>query len=98
MLFGFFDWMPYEESKENFEDYKKFKNKIPKEKVIAHMEQLEVWLTSLPNKDHFTGERIQAGVYEDGDFVFPIDFLHYYKKHDIGIPYEYEEYLEGVLR
>lgn len=95
--FGYFDWMPYEDCDENFEDYKKFKNKISKRKVIEHIESLEAWATSLPGKDHFTGERLQSGLYEDGDFIFPLDFLHYYKNYDIGIPYEYEAYLQGVL-
>ena len=45
----------------------------------------------------FTGERIQAGKYKDGKYVFPLDFLHYYKNYDIGIPLEYEEYLKTIL-
>ena len=44
-----------------------------------------------------TGERIQAGIYKDGKYVFPLDFLHYYKNYDIGIPLEYEEYLKTIL-
>ena len=45
-------------------------------------------------EDIFDGERIeQAGVYEDGDFTFPLDFLHYYRKYDIDIPLDYEEYI-----
>ena len=94
--FGFFSWMPYENSKDDFEEYKKLKNKIPKEKVIAHMESLEPWATSLPGKDPFTGERLQSGVYDDGEFLFPMAFVHYFKNYEIGIPYEYEQYLEGL--
>lgn len=96
--FGYFKWMPYEDCTEEFEDYKKFVNSIPKETVIKHIESLEEWHTSLPGRDFFTGERLHSGLYEDGEFVFPLDFLHYYKNYDIGIPYEYEEYLKGILK
>ena len=95
--FGYFKGLPYNMAAENFEDYKKFHNAISKEKVIAHIESLEQWLTSLPSCDIFTGEVLQAGKYVDGDFVFPLEFLHYYKTYDIGIPYEYEAYLNEIL-
>ncbi|MEE1247624.1 MAG: hypothetical protein UHU19_00015 [Lachnospiraceae bacterium] len=50
-------------------------------------------------KDIFDGEDIeQAGIYEDGDFTFPTDFLHYYEKYDIGIPIEYEHYIAKEIR
>lgn len=97
IAFGYFRGMPYEDSDENFDSYRNFKNSISKSRVIAHIESLDKGLTSLPTKDLFTGEPLQAGIYEDGDFIFPLDFLHYYKKYDIGIPYEYEEYLMEIL-
>ena len=97
MYFGYFKGLPYERSAENFDDYLQLKNRIPKEKVISHIESLEEWLTSLPSKDIFTGEKLHAGMYIDGDFIFPLEFLHYYKKYDIGIPYEYESYLQAIL-
>ena len=96
-FFGYFKGLPYEDANESFEEYKKYKNALPKNKVIAHIESLEDWATSLPSKDIFTGERLQAGMYVDGEFRFPREFLHYYKNYDIGIPYEYEKYLRGVL-
>ena len=96
IAFGFFKGMPYEDCEENFDDYCALKNSISKEQVISHIESLDKGLTSLPTKDLFTGESLQAGIYLDGDFVFPLDFLHYYKHYDIGIPYEYEEYLKTV--
>ncbi|MCD7828316.1 MAG: hypothetical protein LUG85_07265 [Clostridiales bacterium] len=47
--------------------------------------------------DIFTGEPIdEAGIYTDDVFVFPIDFLRYYERYDIGIPPEYEEYLKSI--
>lgn len=97
ILFGYFKGLPYERSSENFEDYKQFKNTIPKAKVIAHIEKLEEWLTSLPSNDIFTGKELHAGQYQDGEFRFPLEFLHYYKNYDIGIPYEYEDYLKKIL-
>ena len=97
IAFGYFKGMPYEDSEENFDDYRNFKNSISKKQVISHIESLDKGLTSLPTKDLFTGEPLQAGLYEDGEFIFPIDFLHYYKNYDIGIPYEYEAYLKTIL-
>ena len=97
IAFGYFEGMPYEDSDEDFDRYRLFKNTIPKSAVIAHIESLERGLTSLPTKDLFTGKPLQAGIFEDGDFIFPLDFLHYYKNYDIGIPYEYEEYLKTII-
>lgn len=97
ILFGYFKGLPYGRSTENFESYRDFKNTIPKEKIISHIEGLEEWFTSLPSKEIFTGESLQAGMYIDGEFRFPLEFLYYYKNYDIGIPYEYEEYLKKIL-
>ena len=41
-------------------------------------------------------DALKKGQYIDGDFRFPLDFLHYYKNYDIGIPYEYEAYLKEI--
>lgn len=98
IAFGYFRGMPYEDSNEDFESYRNLKNSIPKDKVIAHIESLDIGLTSLPTKELFTGEPLQAGIYEDGEFIFPLDFLHYYKRYDIGIPYEYEKYLLTIVK
>lgn len=96
MEFGFFKGLPHTGSNENFSDYKKFNNSISKENVISHIRSLEVGLTSEPSIELFTGEKIRAGIYDDGDFVFPYEFLHYYANYDIGIPYEYENYLKSI--
>ena len=98
-LFGWFKGLPYGKCDENFDDYRKLKNTISKEKVIEHIESddVEKGATSLYTCDMFTGKQLQAGMYEDGNFRFPFDFLHYYKNYDIGIPYEYEEYLKSIL-
>ena len=96
MEFGYFTGLSYEDSNENFDDYKKFNNSIPKEKVIEHIKSLEFGLTSLPSSDFFTGEKLHAGIFRDGDFIFPYEFLHYYENYDIGIPPEYEEYLKSI--
>lgn len=98
ILFGMFKGLPYSGCEENFDTYRQYRNQIPKGKVIAHIETLEVWLTSLPSYDMFTGEKLHAGQYCDGEFIFPMEFLHYYKNYDIGIPYEYEEYLKKILK
>ena len=95
--FGYFKGMPYEDSNESFEEYRKLKNSIPKEKVIEHIGTLELGLTTLPSYEMFTGKKLHAGAFWDGDFVFPYEFLHYYKNYDIGIPYDYEAYLRDVV-
>lgn len=97
ILFGYIKGMPYERAVESFDCYRQFQNEIPKNKVISHIESLDLWATSLPSKDMFTGEKLQSGQYHDGEFRFPAEFLHYYKNYDIGIPYEYEAYLKTIL-
>ena len=92
-FFGYFKGLPYERADESFDDYKKLNNSISKDDVIKHIESLEDWVTSLESVDIFTGEKLTAGLYIDGDFRFPREFLHYYRKYDIGIPLDYEEYL-----
>ena len=97
VLFGFFQGLPYDGyCTEKFDDYKHLKNSIPKESVIEHISSLEAGLASPASYDFFTGEKLHAGVFWDGDFVFPYEFLHYYKNYDICIPYEYEEYLKSI--
>lgn len=96
-FFGYWDNMPYRDPTDSFKELSNIKNTISKDSVIKHIESLEKWATSSPTYDIFTGERLQAGKYIDGDFTFPFDFLHYYKKYDIGIPVEYEEYLKTIL-
>lgn len=97
MYFGFFEGLPYKSATESFDSYRRMKNKIPKEKVIAYIETLDVWATSEPSYEIFTGEKMRAGLFEDGDFTFPYEFLHYYKNYDIGIPYDYEAYLRDEV-
>ena len=60
------------------------------------MDSLEKWSTSLTKRDIFTGEKLYVGKIVDSEFVFPLEFLHYYKNYDIGIPPEYEEYLKSI--
>ena len=75
-----------------------YKNTISKEKVIRHIDSLGVWACSEPSYDMFTGEMFNCGLYMDGEFTFSVDFFRYYKKCDIGIPPEYEEYLKQILK
>ena len=95
MLFGYFKGMPYESSKEDFEEYRKLKNSLSRESIIKHIESLDPALACMESLDIFTGEGLTAGQYIDGEFRFPYEFLHYYKNYDIGIPPEYEAYLKG---
>ena len=101
-FFGYFEGLKYpisrdSERAEKFEDYKHYKNSIPKEKIISHIESLSPALATMRSTDIFTGEDVTAGQYIDGDYMFPTDFLHYLKNYEIGVPYEYEEYLKKIL-
>ena len=98
--FGYFKGMPYKRSNEDFDEYRKFKNTLPREKIYEHMLQVDArhqWRAVVETHDIFTGEELTAGKCVDGDFVFPYEFLHYYKNYDIGIPYDYEAYLRDVV-
>ena len=93
-LFGFIEGMVYGDCHETFDEFRTYKNNLAKSDVIRHIESLNPAYTSIHAKDLFSGEDIgNAGLYDDGRFLFPIDFLRYYKTMDIGIPPEYEEYL-----
>lgn len=96
MLFGYFKGMKYSTHGDDFEKYRTFRNAISRDKIIEHIESLTPALACFETFDIFTGERLRAGQYIDGDFRFPLDFLHYYKNYDIGIPYEYEAYLKEI--
>lgn len=96
-FFGFWDGSPYRTRSDKYEDFLLFKNEIDKEVVIRHIESLDPGIAGTMSRDIFTGEEFNAGIYDDGVFVFPVDFLRYYKTRDIGIPYEYEAYLKTIL-
>lgn len=93
--FGFFRGMKYGKCNDDFASYEKIKNQLKKSDVLAYMMKLPIAaIAPMTTTDIFTDEPLeQAGIIEDGQFCFPIDFIHYYEKHDIGIPVEYEEYL-----
>ena len=100
LYFGYWKELPYDDfdTGETFEEYTKLKNTISREGVIRHLEGLPVAaMANVGDRvDIFTGEPIEFGRCEDGEFVFPSEFLHYYKNYDIGIPYEYEAYLKSI--
>ena len=98
LMFGFWEGMPYGSRTDHYEDFMAYKNTIDKSCVIEHVESLDDALATVMSTDIFTGEKFRAGIYEDGVFVFPVDFLRYYKTRDIGIPYEYEAYLKTILK
>ena len=98
--FGFFDNELYGwDATDTIDEMGLYTNTIEKGKVIKHIETLPLALMcSLgKSKDVFTGEEFPAGFYDDGQFRFTTDFLRYYKQGKVGLPYEYEEYLKGIL-
>ena len=100
MEFGFFKGMNYGECEDVFEDYKKFRNQLPKETILNYLKNLPIAaIAPMSVWDIFTGEYLElAGLMEDGNFIFPIDFIHYYEKYPIGIPEEYEKYIIEKMR
>jgi hypothetical protein len=99
-LFGFFDGMQYGKSEEDFEAYKKIKNQISKTDILLYLKSLPIAAVApMSVYDIFTGEPLeQAGLIDDGEFRFPIDFIHYYENYDIGIPLEYERYIKAKIK
>lgn len=98
-IFGFFEGMIYGASfcTDKFDQYRDFRNTLSKQDVIHYIENLPAAYTSARAVDIFTGIELgNGGIYEDGEYVFPVDFLHYYKNYDIGIPPEYEQYLKNT--
>ena len=93
--FGFFIGMKYGKCEENFEEYKKISNHLKKEDILKYLKSLPIaGVCPMSVEDIFDGEEIeQAGIVEDGEFTFPLDFIHYYEKYPIGIPVEYEKYI-----
>ena len=93
--FGYFPGMEYNDYRESFQDYRHYKNSIERRIIRDHILSLKPALVSIRSKDIFSGEEIpiHAGMYMDGCFLFPTDFLYYFDKYGIGIPPEYEKYL-----
>lgn len=97
--FGFFKGMKYGNCEDDFNEYKRIKNTLKTESVLEYMENLPIaCVAPMSVEDIFDGEHIeQAGLIEDGEFSYPLDFIHYYKKYSIGIPIEYEKYIESKI-
>ena len=91
--FGFFKGMKYGKCEDDFETYKKIKNHLKKEDILKYLKSLPIaGVCPMSVVDIFDGETIeQSGIVEDHGFTFPLDFIHYYEKYDIGIPVEYEK-------
>jgi hypothetical protein len=75
-FFGFFKGMKYGKCEDEFDNYKKIKNHISRDKILKYLEGLSVSAVApMSTEDIFDGEEIpQAGIYEDGNFTFPTDF------------------------
>lgn len=98
--FGFFKGMKYGNCKDDFDSYKDIKNHLNKSDVLNYIKALPIaGVAPMSVDDIFSGEPLeQAGIIEDGEYTFPIDFIHYYEKYDIGIPIEYEKYIETKIK
>ena len=90
---GFFKGLPYGNCNEQFDDYKRDNCVLERSIVLSHLESLNVAYTSEPTYDFFTGERILAGLCDDGKYTFTTDFIWYYRQCKVDIPKEYEDYL-----
>lgn len=104
-VFGFFKGMqhdsPQDEIKlcvEDIKEYQNIENVLSKETILNYLKNLPYFLaiSKKKAKDIFTKEVINngdLGIIHDGDFMFPLDFIYYFEKYDVGIPPEYENYL-----
>ena len=97
--FGFFKGMNYGKCEEDFESYKKINNQLNKADVLKYIKGLPIAAVApISVEDIFTGTPLeQAGLIEDGEFRFPIDFIHYYENYEIGIPLEYENHIKSKM-
>lgn len=99
-VFGEFERMPYGKKDENFTDFVSMQNDIPKDLIVKHIKSLKPFCTLAGvSFDIFNKNTTlkNAGFYKDGDFLFPTDFLYYLENYDIGVPKEYEDYLQKVF-
>lgn len=96
-FFGFFKGQPYGHCDEDIDEYRHYKNTLPRDVILKHMESQECGYALIYTVDPVTGEHISAGVHWDMPFCYPIDFVMYYRAYDdIGIPPEYEKHLIEV--
>ena len=98
--FGFFKGMKYGKCEDDFDSYKTIENHLKKSDVLSYIKGLPIaGVAPMSVEDIFSGEPLeQAGIIEDGNFTFPIDFIHYYEKYDIGIPVDYERHIETKIK
>ncbi|MBR3170603.1 MAG: hypothetical protein IKF22_05020 [Lachnospiraceae bacterium] len=96
--FGFFKGLPYGNCIESFDDYSRTDCILSRDIVNHHFDSLNAAYTSAPTSDLFTGEPFLGGLYDDGDFLFTIDFVRYFKQGKVDIPKEYEDYMINELQ
>lgn len=98
--FGFFKGMKYGKCEDDFDAFKAIENQLDKSKVLKYIKGLPIaGIAPMSVEDIFTGDPIeQAGIVEDGEYTFPLDFIHYYEKYDIGIPKDYEIYIADKIQ
>ena len=96
--FGYLRGMPYGQDlcDETFDDYPIMETDEERPKLLLHLKQLTPALTSEPTYDLVTGKPLQGGMYEDGIYGFPTDFVHYYMRGIVGFPVEYMDYLRDM--
>lgn len=94
--FGLFRGLPYGAiCTQDYRDYLGYHNTLPRNVIEEHILTLEAAYSPIGNARDTTMdiELKQTGLYDDGPFRFPIDFLRYFREFQIGIPPEYEQYL-----
>lgn len=93
--FGFFEEGEYGYVSDKLEDMAKmglFGIDLPA--FFERLETLEFGLSSAYVTNAFTGKKIRRGIYEDGKFCFPSDYVQYLKEGRVGFPAEYAAYLK----
>ncbi|NMD39067.1 MAG: hypothetical protein GYA87_10365 [Christensenellaceae bacterium] len=102
-VFGFIKGfhVKVDDLQEDFDKYKSYKNQLSKDLIVKYIEKLKPYaLAPTIAYEIFTKEPLRSniGLYLDDDFLFPTEFLYYYKNYDIGIPPEYEEHIKKKLK
>lgn len=84
---------------ESFSDYPIVESDYEKKKILEHIKSIASALTSEPTYSLLDGEKLRAGMYVDGQYCFPTDFLHYHSAGVAGFPSEYIEdlRLRGII-
>ena len=89
-------WFQEIREKKDFAIYAKYKNKLLKTDIITHLQKQNYCISGNETPVYEIFNNKQIGIdsfYKENGYFIPCELVYYLKHYDIGIPYEYEEYL-----